>query len=74
MVCRKESGALLPVVNFRRKWWVPSRAMSWKEWPYDILRYSYGSYHLAKHRTAALTAVQMGHKTPASCMPSIGKS
>jgi integrase len=36
--------------------------MNWKEWPDDILRHSYGSYHLAKHRNAALTAEQMGHK------------
>ena len=28
----------------------------------DILRHSYGSYHLAKYRNAALTADQMGHK------------
>jgi integrase/recombinase XerD len=61
LACRKESGALLPV-NFRRKRWALSRAMGWKEWPDDILRHSYGSYHLAKHRNAALTAEQMGHK------------
>jgi integrase len=61
MACRKESGALLPV-NFRRKRWALCRAMNWKEWPDDILRHSYGSYHLAKHRNAALTAEQMGHK------------
>jgi integrase len=37
--------------------------MNWKDgWPEDILRHSYGSYHLAKHRNAALTADQMGHK------------
>jgi integrase len=59
--CRKESGPLLPV-NFRRKRWALCREMSWKEWPDDILRHSYGSYHLAKHRNAALTAEQMGHK------------
>jgi hypothetical protein len=61
LASRKESGALLPV-NFRRKRWALSRAMGWKEWPDDILRHSYGSYHLAKHRNAALTAEQMGHK------------
>jgi integrase len=59
--CRKESGPLLPV-NFRRKRWALCRAMRWKGWPDDILRHSYGSYHLAKHRNAALTAEQMGHK------------
>ena len=59
--CRKESGPLFPA-NFRRKRWALCRAMDWKEWPDDILRHSYGSYHLAKHRNAALTAEQMGHK------------
>lgn len=61
LACWKESGALLPV-NFRRKRWALCRTMNWKEWPDDILRHSYGSYHLAKHRNAALTAEQMGHK------------
>jgi integrase len=59
--CRKESGPL-PPMNFRRKRWVLCRAMNWRDWPDDILRHSYGSYHLAKHRNAALTAEQMGHK------------
>ena len=36
--------------------------MDWKDWPDDILRHSYGSYHLAKHRNAALTAEQISHK------------
>ena len=54
--------APLPPMNFRRKRWVLCRAMNWRDWPDDILRHSYGSYHLAKHRNAALTAGQMGHK------------
>ncbi|MBN8711371.1 MAG: hypothetical protein J0I10_18465 [Verrucomicrobia bacterium] len=61
LICRKESGPLLPV-NFRRKRWALSKAMGWDGWPDDILRHSYGSYHLAKHRNAAMTAEQMGHK------------
>ena len=37
--------------------------MNWKDgWPEDIWRHSYGSYHLAKNRNAALTAEQMGTK------------
>ena len=36
--------------------------MNWNEWPNDILRHSYGSYTSPKHRNAALTAEQMGHK------------
>lgn len=42
--------------------WVLCRAMGWKEWPDDVLRHSYGSYHLAKHKNATLTAEQMGDK------------
>jgi integrase len=61
LACRKQSGRLLPV-NFRRKRWALCRQMNWNEWPDDILRHSYGSYHLAMHRNAALTAEQMGHK------------
>ena len=61
LACRKQSGPLLPV-NFHRKRWALCRELNWKEWPGDILRHSYGSYHLAKHRNAALTADQMGHK------------
>ena len=30
-------------------------------WANDIMRHSYGSYHLAKHQDAAMTALQMGH-------------
>ena len=61
LLCRNQSGLLLPM-NFRRKRWALCRAMNWKDWPDDIFRHSYGSYHLAKHRNAALTAEQMGHK------------
>ena len=61
LACRKEFGLLLPI-NFRRKRWALCQEMNWVEWPDDILRHSYGSYHLAKHRNAALTAEQMGHK------------
>ena len=61
LACRKNSGTIFPV-NFRRKRWALSRAMNWDAWPDDVLRHSYGSYHLAMHRNAALTAEQMGHK------------
>jgi integrase len=32
------------------------------EWPQDVLRHSYGSYHLEKHQDAAKTAHEMGHR------------
>ena len=50
-LCLRPSGKILPE-NFRRKRWALGRAMNWKDgWPEDILRRSYGSYHLAKYRT-----------------------
>jgi len=70
--CRKQSGPLLPV-NFRRKRWALCREMNWKEWPDDVLRHSYGSYHLARHRNAALTAEQWATRTPECYMPTTGK-
>jgi integrase len=30
-------------------------------WPKDVLRHSFGSYHLAAHKSASLTAELMGH-------------
>ena len=32
-------------------------------WPVDVLRHSFGSYHLAQHQDAAKTALEMGHTT-----------
>ena len=44
--CRRPSRKILPE-NFRRKRWALCHAMQWTEgWPEDILRHSYGSYHL----------------------------
>ena len=61
-LCCRPSGKILPE-NFRRKRWALCHAINWKDgWPEDILRHSYGSYHLARYRNAALTADQMGHK------------
>jgi integrase len=37
------------------------RAMGLKEWPHDVLRHSFGSYHYGKHRNEALVKNQMGH-------------
>lgn len=37
------------------------KAMNLKEWPHNVLRRSFGSYHLAAFQNAALTAEMMGH-------------
>ena len=36
-------------------------AAGMKEWPRNVLRHSFGSYHLAKHNDEGLTAAQMGN-------------
>jgi integrase/recombinase XerD len=56
-----KQGRVVPK-NHRRKLWALRAAMKWSEWPQDVLRHSYGSYHYARHQNAALTAEQMGHK------------
>jgi integrase len=33
-----------------------------EKWPQDVLRHSYGSYHLEAHKNAANTAFEMGHR------------
>lgn len=35
------------------------------EWPSNVLRHSYASYHLATHKNAAATATELGHSSPA---------
>jgi integrase len=34
-------------------------------WPRNGLRHSYGSYHMARHANAPMTAINMGHISPA---------
>jgi integrase len=48
-------------VVFSRKGFEKARREAGVTWANDILRHSYGSYHLAKHQDAAKTALQMGH-------------
>lgn len=36
-------------------------AMGLDEWPADVLRHSFGSYHFAHHRSESLVKNQMGH-------------
>jgi len=56
----KESGAVLPyrVREHRDRLKV---AAKWADWPHDVLRHSFASYHLAFHRDQTITCYQMGH-------------
>jgi integrase len=63
---RKASGPIFPLSEAKASHAITA---AWKAagmtspWPKDGLRHSFGSYHLAAHDNAALTACQMGHTT-----------
>jgi integrase len=62
----KASGPIFPMSEAKASQAITA---AWKAagmttpWPKDGLRHSFGSYHLAAHDNAALTASQMGHTT-----------
>jgi integrase len=65
----KESGPLAPRgLRFRlRDAWRGTENYergSIDKWPQDGMRHSFASYHLAHHKNAPLTSLQMGHMSP----------
>ena len=54
---REEQGAIC----FGRHDFDKVRRKAKVQWASDIMRHSYGSYHLAQHEDAAKTSLQMGH-------------
>lgn len=59
--CQQSTGVIVPK-NFQRKLWALRNAMGWGEWPKDITRHSYASYHLARDQKAHETAHNLGHR------------
>ena len=53
----RESGKL----HYSRVYFQNAQKQAGIKWSIDVMRHSYGSYHLAVHNNAALTALQMGH-------------
>ncbi len=53
-------GAIAPCC-WRERLQKLSKLASLERWPQNVLRHSFASYHLAKHKNAALTALQLGH-------------
>jgi integrase len=49
-------------LTYSRKAFERTRKKAKVQWASDILRHSYGSYHLAQHENAAKTSLQMGHR------------
>ena len=54
---RSKSGRFYYSRNYLEK----ARDKAGITWSLDIMRHTFGSYHVAKHNNAALTALQMGH-------------
>ena len=47
--------------NYRRLFRVAHKEAGIKPWPKNALRHSFASYHLALHKNAAATALELGH-------------
>lgn len=62
---REAKGQVVPA-NVRKLRVAAMEAAKIKTWPVDVLRHSFGSYHLAMHDNAAKTALEMGHSTTAT--------
>lgn len=60
-----QSGAVVPVNTETNAFWEQReelrKAAGLVEWPRNVLRHSFGSYHLARHSDEGLTAAQMGN-------------
>ena len=48
-------------VFFSRRYFRAIRDAAKVEWSHDVMRHSYGTYHLAHHENKELTAKEMGH-------------
>lgn len=57
---RRPSG----VIFYSRREFEAVRKKAKVRWHNDVLRHSYGSYHLARDENAAKTSLQMGHRDP----------
>ena len=47
--------------TYRRKFAAALKAAWIEHWPHNALRHSFASYHLALHKDAAKTALELGH-------------
>ncbi len=58
-LCPKET-RLLPV-NFVRKWKSLRKDAALGDWPHDVLRHTFATFHLAQHGNAAALQAVLGH-------------
>jgi integrase len=58
---RKHKGNVTPANGFRQSFEQAREAAGIDEWPFNGLRHSFASYHLAHFKNAASTALELGH-------------
>jgi integrase len=58
---RKHGGNVTPENGFRQSFEQARAAAGIVDWPYNALRHSFASYHLAHFKNAASTALELGH-------------
>lgn len=61
---RKTDGLILQTGNFAKQWKKLRTRAGLIPWPHNAMRHSFGSYHCAFHKNAALTSLEMGHDNP----------
>ena len=58
----KHGGNVTPENGFRQSFEQACAAAGIVDWPYNALRHSFASYHLAHFKNAASTALELGHQ------------
>lgn len=60
----KKGGPIAPREALLHTWARLRKAAGISPWPKNALRHSFGSYHVAAHRNAPQTSLEMGHDNP----------
>ena len=60
---KTRTGTVTPPGKVHEKITPLAESVGIKPWPHDALRHSFASYHLAKHKDAARTALELGHNS-----------
>ena len=62
--CARHAGPVVPRVGFPGMWGRVRKAAGVAAWKKNALRHSFGSYHVALHKNAPATSLEMGHDNP----------
>lgn len=62
--CARASGPVAPQEGHDVRWAALRKAAGFTTWPKNALRHSFASYHVAAHKNAPQTSLEMGHDNP----------